>query len=110
MKKMFGVLWILIILTGCVQEDVTLINLCEGTWVRVSDGESDVRIPRLDFGQRGYIGLSGQSRGYNRMVLVADFYQLSDGKFVGTVNRRFSPRSGTSTGLQETAWDLKCPR
>lgn len=96
-------------LTGCAQEDITIKNECPESWVRIADGENRTEIARLEFGDRAYVGIKGQTDAYNRLVLTADFYSLISNQPMGSAVKTFTISSRDVSGIEQEAWTLRCP-
>jgi len=107
MRKIFVVLALVVGLAACATERVSVYNGCAGSYLRITDGRGHQLVERLEFGARVSIDLKGVSGEYNRLILNADGFRVSDGRPLGATSRTFSASGRGGSTAPETYWNIQ---
>lgn len=92
MKKVI-MLVAVVMLMACSSQPLIVHNNCKGSWVRVREGDGNILVQRLDYGQEVAIEVDGM-RG-RTVYLYANGFRLTDNKPLGgTETSRYIPDSG----------------
>jgi len=94
-------------LTACEQEQLSVSNLCFGSWVKVTDGRGHVRVNRLDYSALpAAISLEGAADGQQLALTATGFSQVDNRPLGSTTYTTYVGGGGTPTGPRQTTWQM----
>ncbi len=105
MRRLFLILTMGASLTACEQEQLSVSNLCFGSWVKITDGRGHVRVNRLDYGALpAAISLEGAADG-QQLALTATGFSQEDNRPLGSATYT-TYVGGGPTGPRQTTWQI----
>src|SRR3989344_6158103 len=104
MKRLFVLGLIAVAVSGCAKSMVVY-NGCNGSWLRVSDGQGRLLVGRLNYGLETTVDISGYS-GSNIQLFAAGFELVTNRPLGSTTTSRYISSSGSPTGPSLQPWQI----